>query len=115
MNKIEFNKTSNIFINSGIVALYRYLRKYERKNASDKFDFRLLDDKLIVESENLLSLLEEVYYFMGKDVFDTSSKKQLENADKFYFVEEPFSFGKFAKMSSFGLSGFITKTEPSSS
>ena len=46
---------------------------------------------------------------MGKNIYDTSSKKQLANADKFYFVEEPFSFGKFAKMSSFGLSGFITK------
>lgn len=108
MNKIEFNKTSNIFINSGIVALYRYLGKYKRKNASEKFDFRLLDDKLIVESENILSLLEEVYYFMGKDIYDTSSKKQLDKLENVYYDVKKEKFHRFPKMNTYGLAGLLT-------
>ena len=109
MKKIEFNKTLNIFINTGIIALYRYLVKFERKNPAVNLNYQLYDDKLIIESDDILHLLEEAYYFMGKEIYDTSSKKQLRDADKYYFVEKPFKYGKFPKMSSFGLAGFITK------
>ncbi|MBW2961104.1 hypothetical protein [Mesonia aestuariivivens] len=108
MNKIEFNKTSNIFINSGIVALYRYLGQYERKNSNEKFNFRLLDDKLIVESENLLSLLEEVYYFMGKDIYDTSSKKQLDKLENVYYDVKKDEFHRFPKIYTYGLAELLT-------
>jgi len=108
MNKIEFNKTSNIFINSGIVALYRYLGQYERKNTNEKFNFRLLDDKLIVESENLLSLLEDVYYFMGKDIYDTSSKKQLDKLENVYYDVKKDQFHRFPKIYTYGLAELLT-------
>jgi len=110
MNKIEFHKTANIFINTGIVALHRFIDRFQMHN--DEFgEIRneLLPDKLIVENERILGLLEEVYYFMGKEIYDTPTKKQKEKSDKFYFIKEPFSYGKFPKMNSFGLAGFITK------
>ncbi len=110
MNKIEFNKTSNIFINTGIVGLHRFINRFHLHNNSfGEIRNELLPNKLIIENERLLELLEEVYYFMGKEIYDTPSKKQKEQSDKFFFVEEPFSFGKFPKMNSFGLAGFITK------
>lgn len=110
MNQIEFHKTSNIFINTGIVALNRFIDRFQMHH--DEFgEIRneLLPDKLIVENERILELLEEVYYFMGKEIYDTPTKKQKDKSDKFYFIKEPFSYGKFPKMTSFGLAGFITK------
>lgn len=107
MNNIEFNKTSNIFINTGIVALYRYLIKFERKSQIE-FTYKLLDDKLIVECEDVLNLLEEVYYFMGKSVYDTSSKKQLDKLENVYYDVDKDKFNRFPKMYTYGLSELLT-------
>ena len=110
MKQIEFKKTSNIFINTGIIALHRYLKRFQLTDESfGEIKNELLPDKLIVENEQLMKLLKEVYYFMGKEIYDTPSKKQKEQSDKFFFIEEPFGFSKFPKMNSFGLAGFITK------
>ncbi|WP_373055835.1 hypothetical protein [Zunongwangia sp. H14] len=108
MNNLDFNKTSNIFINSGIVALYRYLGKYKIKYPDGKYDYQLLDDKLIIESENIISLLEEVYYFMGKDIYDTSSKKQLNKLENVYYDVEKKKFNRFPKMNTYGLAALLT-------
>ncbi|WP_069133411.1 hypothetical protein [Rhodohalobacter halophilus] len=110
MNKIEFYKTANIFVNTGIVALHRYINRFQSEN--DKFSEitnELLSDKLVVENESLLELLEEVYYYMGKEVYDTPTKEQKRKSDKYFFIKEPFDFDTFPKMTSFGLAGFITK------
>jgi len=45
---------------------------------------------------------------MGKEVYDTSGKKAAEEADKYYFIKEPFSAVKFPKMKTYGLAGLIT-------
>lgn len=107
MNKIEFKQTSNIFINTGIVALYRYLIKFERKSDLEFF-YHLSDNSLIVESDKILSLLEEVYYFMGKDIYDTTSKKQLDKLENVYYDIEKDEFHRFPKMNSYGLAGLLT-------
>jgi len=107
MNKIKFKKTSNIFINTGIVALYRYLIKFERKS-NFKFSYHLSDDKLVVESDEIIPLLEEVYYFMGKDIYDTTSKKQLDRLENVYYDTEKDEFHRFPKMNSYGLAGLLT-------
>ncbi len=108
INTITFNKTSNVFLNSGIIGLYIYLNKYKEENKFD-YQFKLESNKLTVESNNLMSLLEFMYYEMGKEYYDTSNKKQIQEKDKYYFIREPFEAIKFGKMSSFGLSGLITK------
>ena len=107
MNKIEFKQTSNIFINTGIVALYRYLIKFERKSDLEFF-YHLSDNSLIVESDKILSLLEEVYYFMGKDIYDTTSKKQLDKLENVYYDTEKDQFHRFPKMKTYGLGHLIT-------
>lgn len=107
MREIAFKKTSNIFLNTGIVALYRYLIKFERKS-NLKFCYHLSDDSLDVESDEILKLLEEVYYFMGKEIYDTSSKKQLDKLENVYYDIENDEFHRFPKMYSYGLAGLIT-------
>jgi hypothetical protein len=107
MNKVEFKKTSNIFINTGIVALYRYLKKFKRKS-DHKFSYNLSDDSLEVESDGIFELLEEVYYLMGKEVYDTTSKKQLDKLENVYYNIEKDKFHRFPKMNSYGLAGLLT-------
>jgi hypothetical protein len=114
MNKIEFNKTSNIFVNAGIIGLYRYINKYTAI-FPDKFNVtknELQKNKLIVECEKLLELLEEVYYFMGKEIYDTVTQKQLEEAKNkkanFYYDLKEEKFYPFPKMNTYGLTHLLT-------
>ncbi len=111
ITKIEFNRSENIFINSGIIALDYYLEKF--KELTDiKYSHNLSENKLVVESEDLLHLLKDVYYFMGKEVYDTSGKKAREDAKngkgQYYFIKEPFSAEPFPKMQTYGLAALIT-------
>ncbi|MAW95677.1 MAG: hypothetical protein CMF33_10690 [Leeuwenhoekiella sp.] len=108
MNKIIFNKSSNIFINTGIVAIYRYLLKYDRKHPAFEFSYQLNDSNLVVDAEDVLNLLEEVYYLMGKDIYDTSSKKQEDKLDNVYYDVEKEEFHRFPKMNTYGLASLIT-------
>lgn len=107
MKKIQFHKTSNIFINTGIVSLYHYLKKFKRKNDVD-FNFELQSDRLFLETDDVLPLLEEVYYFMGKEIYDTSSKKQLDEMGNVYYDVKKDKFHRFPKMYSYGLAGVLT-------
>ena len=106
MKTIIFNKTSNIFINSGIIALHWYLENRRQELAID-YSFELTSDALHIQSEELLKLLEDVYYLMGKEVYDTSGKKARDKVEKYYFTkgEEPIPF---FKMKTYGLGELIT-------
>lgn len=109
MNKINFSKSANIFLNTGIVALYHYLQKHkENSGVTYSFNFTLFEEELIVESEELFTLLEDVYYLMGKEVYDTSGKNAINKADKYFFVKAPFKAEAFAKMKTYGLGALIT-------
>jgi hypothetical protein len=57
ITKIEFNHSSNIFLNSGIIALDYYLDEFKTKTAI-QYNHELSEYKLVVESENLFQLLE---------------------------------------------------------
>lgn len=109
MESVEFKQTSNILLNAGIIGLHKYLKKYKENNAID-YDLKidLQDDKLIVEGKELYKVLEDVYYLMGKDIYDTSGKKAQEKMDKYYFTREPFDKVPFCKMKTYGLGALIT-------
>lgn len=107
ITKIEFNRSENIFINSGIIVLDYYLEKF--KELTDiKYSHNLSENKLVVESEDLLHLLKDVYYFMGKEVYDTPGKEK-----QYYFVEEPFNGYPFTKMHSYGLAALFNNNASS--
>jgi len=105
--KIVFRRTGNIFLDSGIVALDYYLEKY-RSGAKIRYEFNLSDYELYIESEELFELLENLYYLMGKDIYDTSGEKAKREMGKFYFFKEPFQAIKFSKMKTYGFAGLIT-------
>lgn len=112
MTTIEFNRTSNVFLNTGIIALHHYLEKcVEDKNLAypiDQSNFRLEKDKLIVKHEKLFQLLEDVYYLMGKEVYDTATNKQKEELGNVFYVQESDTFQRFPKMNTIGLTNLLT-------
>jgi len=109
ITSITFKRTSNIFINAGIIALNDYL---VRGKEDDLFSFdysaNLTKDELVIECENISVLLEDVYYFMGREVYDTSGKKAREKPDKYFFQKSPFSSTPFFKMKTYGVGALIT-------
>lgn len=110
MKKIEFHKTANIFVNTGIVGLHRFIDRYNQQKDHNFGDIKndLLPDKLVVENERALELLEEVYYFMGKEVYDTASAEQIEKSENVYYDEEKEKFFRFPKMNTYGLTHLLT-------
>jgi len=69
----------------------------------------LAENELTISCDELMEFLEDIYYFMGRSIYDISSENQIKKSDKYYFIKKPFSYKPFAKMTSYGLSGFITK------
>ncbi len=109
ITEIVFKRTSNIFINAGIVALYQYLKQCEEDAVFGyPYNYRLDKDSLQIKSHRLFDLLEEIYYFMGKEIYDTSGKNARQSPDKFYFTENPFRSVPFYKMKTYGLGALIT-------
>ncbi|MEN0048025.1 MAG: hypothetical protein AAF806_13280 [Bacteroidota bacterium] len=110
MTSITFRRTANIFINAGIVGLYQYLEEYKNDESLPPYEYRWLDDKngIHIQSEKLTEFLEVLYYRMGKEVYDTSGKNARAKEDKYYFVEEPFSYEPFFKMKTYGVGALIT-------
>lgn len=109
ITEIEFKRTSNIFINAGIVALYQYLKVFkEDANVEYDYSYSLEKDALHVKCDKLFTLLEDVYYYMGRELYDTSGKNARNSADKYFFTEEPFDYKAFFKMKTYGLGALIT-------
>lgn len=111
MTSITFRRTNNLFINAGIVALSIYLREI-RTETNLEYTFELREKELVIESPELVRLLEFVYYYMAKELYDTSGKNAREAAAKdmkYYFVDKPsFSSHAFPKMNNYGLARLIT-------
>lgn len=109
MEQIEFNKSSNIFVNTGIIALYRYLVKLKTLNADfEDIEYQLQKDKLIIEHPNLLKILEEAYYIMGSEVYNTASAEQKRKSENAYYDEEKDTFYRFPRMNTLGLTALFT-------
>ena len=78
MQKIQFNKTNHVFLDNGIIALYRYLESFEKQGRCKRAINR---DFLEIEAEDILLLLEEVYFVMGKEIYDTSKASDESHAN----------------------------------
>ncbi len=105
ITKIEFNYSSNFLLNSGIIALNHYLKE-SKGIIGIEYTYELSEFKLTVESKELYKLLEEVYYRMGRELYDQSKD---DGNKKYFFTKEPFEATEFPTMSSYGMAGLITK------
>jgi len=110
ITSIVFRQSSNIFINNGILGLYTFLKKYQLRfdDLYPSLEFSLSKKELKIDCTNLLSLLEEVYYFMGRSIYDTATKKQKEENYNVYYDTKKDSFKRFPKMNTYGLTHLLT-------
>lgn len=114
MNQIIFKRTGHILLNYGILGVYKYLEKADEHNKYDfPFSYKLSDDELSIQCEELPELLEELYYWMGREVYDTYTLKQQQNAEKLkdcniYYNEKIQRFFPFPKMNTYGLTHLLT-------
>ena len=102
--EIAFQRTSNVFLNTGIVALYDYLLEAAPEFPGLAIEFS--PDALIVRGDKWREALEKVYYRMGKEVYEHSTE---DGNIKYFFTREPFTQTPFKTKNSYGLSGMITK------
>lgn len=120
LTSIRFEQTSNVFANIGIVAIKRYLDKFIQYNDYPKYenlDYKLSKSTLKIECSNVIDLLIELYYFMGREVYDTWTIKQLEDSSKgtncnIYYSEKEDQFVPFPKIKSYGLPELFTNGRP---
>lgn len=109
MEQIEFNRSSNIFVNTGIIALNRYLKKLKTLRSEFlEVEFELLKDKLIIKHPNLLQILEDVYYIMGNEYYNTPSAEQKRKAENAYYDEEKDAFYRFPRINTLGFTALLT-------
>lgn len=115
MPQIIFPYYGNVFLDNGTVALYQWLRKqhpsYELREGEH---FGLVEatpdqpEQLWVKHEQVYDLLEDVYYAMGKEVYDTYTDKQSSEAGNLYFKPDGDVIEKFPKMNTYGFTELLT-------
>ena len=114
MKEIAFKRTGHTLLNNGIIGVLKYLKEAERQDRFDySFEFELEENELRIRSEKLPNLLEDLYYWMGQEVYDTYTSKQLENAEKkidcnVYFDLEKGDFRTFPRINTYGLTHLLT-------
>ncbi len=104
--EIIFHRTSNVFLNTGIVALYDYLLDAAPEYPDLEIEFS--PEALTVRGEQWRDALEEVYYRMGKEVYDTANPKQMEEKLNAYYIEAEDRFERFPRMNTLGLTELLT-------
>jgi hypothetical protein len=105
MTRIEFKKTNHIFLDNGIIALHRYLEEYETKGECKR---SLTEGSLVVESDDLVNVLEKAYYKMGREVYDTYTTKQENEPGNLYYIEAENRFETFPKIKTYGFTELLT-------
>lgn len=116
MPQIEFPYYGNVFLDNGTVALYRWLQKQplSKYGLREGEHFGLNDataaqpEQLWVRHEQVFDLLEEVYYAMGREVYDTYTDKQNGEPGNLYFKPDGEVIKKFPKMNTYGFTELLT-------
>ena len=111
MKRIEFPFFNNVFLDNGIVGLYKFLK--ENANLEIGVHFGLEEKKLWVQHDELFETLERVYYAMGSKVYDTYTAKQKDEAGNLYFElddekQKVVNVEPFPKMNTYGFTELLT-------
>jgi len=129
MPEITFHYSRNVFLDNGILGVYSFLQRLaaktlvsrttERRQRLETYQveagthFKLLADQLWIKHEYLFELLEDLYYAMGEEVYDTYTEKQKEENKNLVFDELGNIIGHFPKMNTYGLTSLLTNNKNS--
>jgi hypothetical protein len=113
MNRLEIPYFHNVMLDNGTVALHRYLVRNRNELKMQDYECSFVaDNQLVIQSDKLFELLEEVYYLMGREIYDTYTNKQRDEAGNLYFVQNKetltYQAFPFAKMNTYGLTELLT-------
>lgn len=126
MQRITFTYSGNVFLDNGAVALYHYLQ--QASTLTHSYDFQTLQPFGLREGQNfglalatdtepehlwvahseLFALLEEIYYAMGRVVYDTYTHKQWQEKGNLYFAPTGEVIDTFPKMNTYGFTELLT-------
>ncbi|NJN33800.1 MAG: hypothetical protein HC817_05645 [Saprospiraceae bacterium] len=81
------------------------MEKYENEGSCKR---TLTKGSLVVESNDLVNVLEKAYYEMGREVYDTYTTKQETEAGNLYYIEAEDRFEAFPKMNTYGFTELLT-------
>lgn len=99
-------------LDNGTVALHRYLQRYQNELSGFNYDSYFKNaNTLCIKCEQLFELLEEVYYLMGEEVYDTYTQKQYDDPGNIYFEKKEkgqLIAHTFPKMNTYGLTELLT-------
>lgn len=84
--KIEFKKTSDPLISAGISGLIKFCEK--RIEEKKDIHYKINENVLTIEANNLNLVLKEMYLDMGKEYYDISNNTSLSDKDSFYYDEQ---------------------------
>lgn len=126
MQRIFFSYSGNVFLDNGAVALYHYLQQAARLTEHENLKFLQAyglcenehfglvtstseaQEHLWIEHPQLFELLEELYYAMGREVYDTYTFKQQNQGGNLYFASSGEVISKFPKMKTYGFTELLT-------
>ncbi len=126
MQRITFAYSGNVFLDNGTVALYHYLRKVMQltlnANLAPLQPYYLREGEhfglvvatseapghLWMEHPQLFGLLDELYYAMGREVYDTYTRKQQNEKGNLYFTPTGEVVDTFPKMNTYGFTELLT-------
>lgn len=124
MLEITFHYSRNVFLDNGILGVYAFLQRLaaktllsrttDRRQRLETYQleagthFKLTANQLWIKHEQLFDLLEDLYYTMGEEVYDTYTDKQFQEAGNLYFSEQGELLGRFPKMNTYGLTDLLT-------
>ncbi|MDZ7899247.1 MAG: hypothetical protein U5N85_14650 [Arcicella sp.] len=110
LERLEIPYFHDVMLDNGTVALYLYLKRRKKELLFD-YEIQISDNQLIIECEQLFDLLEDVYYLMGEEVYDTYTDKQNKEKGNLYFIEHEsgvVNYDRFPKMNTYGLTELLT-------
>ena len=122
MQQLEFPYYGNVFLDNGTVALYQNLRAAENAATGQLRNYQLQEgahfglvdatagrpEHLWIRHERLFELLEDLYYTMGQEVYDTYTDKQKDEGGNLYFTPDGESATRFPKMNTYGFTELLT-------
>lgn len=122
---ITFHRSGQPYINAGIIGVHAYMQRAKQAQQDaehngdyspedewvkllPKHTFELLSDRLCITTEKPITLLEELYYAMGRDHYGTSTRKALQKLENAYYDEKGDTFRRFPAKSTYGFGHLLT-------
>lgn len=105
--EVNFPKLNHFWMDAGLLGLYRIAHKEQSKESGVEI---ILNDSGIFfkgTENNIQTFLQKSYDRLLKDFYNTSSQKQIEKNEGFYYDTEKGQFIRFPKVKPMGIAGLV--------